>query len=296
MIYKLSITILLLNICLYSQQVSLFKNPPGNLTLPSVLIDENGTPKTSGLGSIESKWINSTSSNAESLLQTFSSSSDIGINQMIKDILINANIPDSKISQIKINFSSSGVEERSIDKDAVIFSDDFSVKYPGENMLLITKLYRTKNAKIELTDGGSADFDPVVKDAISGGLRFGNKSETIQDNKMTIEILQLVFAYESVPITISRIVDRSLVVPEYFASDVSLNSIVSMTVTEFGPNDYFVKIVSPAALQPVEFKISDANPMANFKVGGREGYTIKYIEMSGNKVTFSISGFAVSFP
>ncbi|MEO8512539.1 MAG: hypothetical protein ABI543_03165 [Ignavibacteria bacterium] len=293
---KIFVTILLLNIGIFSQQALLFKIPPADMTMPLILTEENGTPKTSGVYAAETKWTQSTTANIDGLLQSFSSSTDIGIKKMISDILVKANIPEAKINGLKINFKSSGVEERSVDKDAVNFSDDFAGKYPGENMFLINKLYRTKNAVIELTDGSGAEFDPAMKDAISEGLRFGNKTETIQDNKMTIEVQQLVFAYENIPMNISRISDKSLVIPEYFATDVGLNSIGSMTITEFGPNDYFVKIVSPAAQLPIEFKISDVNPKANFRVGGREVYTIKYLEISGNKVSFSISGFAVSYP
>lgn len=296
MIYKITITILLLNIQLFTQQGVLFKSPSGNITLPSVLIEESGTPKSSGMGIIESKWIQSTSSDAEALLQSFSSSNEVGIKKMINDILISASIPDDKINKLSVNFSSSGIEERGIDKDSVKFSDDFAVKYPAENMFLITKLYRTKSVVIEITEAGSTEFDPAVMSALSEGLRFGNKTESANENKLRIEIVSLVFAYENVPMTIGRIADRNLVVPEYFATDIGINSIGNMTVTEFGPNDYFVKIVSPAVNAPVEFKISSANPTANFKVGGKESYTIKYLDISGNKVTFSISGFAVSYP
>ncbi|MBZ0202871.1 MAG: hypothetical protein K8I03_07635 [Ignavibacteria bacterium] len=295
MINKIFVLILLLNIGLFSQQPVIFKNPPSDMTMPLVMPEENGIPKSSGLVPIETKWIQLTDANIEGLLQLFSSSSEIGINKLIKDIFINANIPESKLNQLKIRFTSTGIEERSIDKDAVVFSDDFAAKYPTENLLLVTKLYRTKNAVIELTDGGGAEFDQSVKDALSQGLRFGNKTETVLDNKMVIEIQHLVFAYESVPIAVTRIVDQNIVVPVYLATDVGINSIGSMTVTEFGENDYFVKVVSPATLQPVEFRISSGNPNAKFRVGGRESYTIKYLEISGNKVTFSISGFEISF-
>ena len=296
MIYKITITILLLNIQLFTQQGVLFKSPPGNITLPSVLIEESGTPKTSGMGMIETKWMQSSSESAEALLQSFSSSNDVGIKKMIKDILVSASIPEDKINKLSINFSSSGIEERGIIKDSVKFSDDFAVKYPAENMFLITKLYRTKGVVIEITEAGSTAFDPAVMSVLSEGLRFGNKTESANENKLRIEIVSLVFAYENVPISISRITDQNIVIPEYFASEVGINSIGNMTVTEFGPNDFFVKIVSPAVNSPVEFRISAANPTASFKVGGKESYTIKYIDISGNKVTFSISGFAVSFP
>ncbi len=295
MINKIIVMILLLNIGLLSQQAVIFKNPPSDMTLPLVMAEENGIPKSSGMVPIETKWIQSTDANIEGLLQLFSSSNEIGINKLIKDIFINANIPESKLNQLKIRFTSTGTEERSIDKDAAVFGDDFAAKYPAENMLLVTKLYRTKNAVIELTDGGGAEFDQAVKEALSQGLRFGNKTETVQDNKMIIEILQLVFAYESIPITINRLVDQNLVIPVYLAADVGINSIESMTVTEFGENDYFVKVVSPVVQQPVEFKISNVNPKVNFRVGGRESYLMKYVEMSGNKVTFTLSGFMISF-
>jgi hypothetical protein len=296
MIYKIFIAVLMLNVCVFSQQAVLFKNPPGNLTLPSVLTEENGTPKTAGVAAIETKWVQSSAPSAESLLQTFTSSSDIGIRKIINDILTSANIPESKTSQLKINFTGSGIEERSIDKDAVVFSDDFAVKYTAESMFIITKLYRTKNVVIELTDGSSADFDPAVKDALSGGLRFGNKTETIQGNKMVIEIPHMIYAYEYVPITITRTVDKGMTLPLYMTSDFSLNSITSITLAEGAPYDFFVGVNSSAVPKPVEFRISNVNPKMNFRAGGREGYTLTYIEMGGNKVTFSISGFAVSFP
>lgn len=296
MIYKIVIAVLLLNFSLISQQAVLFKNPPGNITLPSVLVDENSTPKTSSMGIMESKWVSSSTANAEALLQSFSASSDIGIKKMINDILTGANIPESKISKLKVSFTSSGIEERGIDKDSVIYNNDFAAKYTQDNMFLLTKLYRTKNVVIEITQEGVTEFDADIKNAISEGLRFGNKTESANENKMRIEIVSLVFAYENVPMTINRVSEQNIVVPEYFASDVGINSIGNMTVTEYGPNDYFVKIVSPAVNAPVEFKISSANPTANFKVGGKESYTIKYIDISGNKVTFAISGFAVSYP
>ncbi len=296
MIYKIFITILLLNIGLFSQQAVLFKNPPGNLTLPSLLAEENGIPKTAGVAAIETKWVQSTAPNAESLLQTFTSSADIGIKKIINDILASANIPEGKTGQLKISFSSSGIEERSIDKDAAVFSDDFAVKYTAESMFIITKLYRTKSVVIELTDGSSENFDPAIKDALSGGLRFGNKTETIQGNKMVVEVPHLLYAYEYVPMNITRTVDKGMTLPLYMTSDFSLNSITSITLAEGAPYDFFVGVNSSAVPKPVEFRISNVNPKMNFRVGGKEGYTLTYIEMGGNKVTFSISGFAVSFP
>lgn len=296
MIYKIIIAVLFLNIQLFSQQGVLFKTPPGNITLPSVLAEESGTPKSSGLGIIETKWMQTSSENAEALLHSFSSSNDVGIKKMINNILVGANIPEEKINKLSVNFSSSGIEEREIDKDSVKFSEDFALKYPAENLFLITKLYRTKGVVIEISEAGTTEFDPAVMSALSEGLRFGNKTESSNENKLRIEIVSLVFAFEKVPMTINRVAEQNIIIPEYFASEVGINSIGNMTVTEFGPNDYFVKIVSPAVNAPIEFRISGANPTASFKVGGKESYTIKYIDISGNKVTFSISGFAVSYP
>lgn len=296
MIYNITITILLLNIHLFSQQVVLFNSPPGNITLPSVITDENGTPKTSGMGIIESRWVQSSSANAEALLQTFSSSTDAGLRKMINDVLINADIPEEKIGRLLIKFTSSGIDERGIDKDSVKFSDDFAVKYPTENMLLITKLYRTRGAVVEITDAASSEFDPAVKNALSEGLRFGNKTESASENKLTIEILNLEFAYEYQPFVISRTVDKEIVVPLYYTTNIGLNSIANMSITEGAQYEYYVKVGSDFLAKPVEFRISNVNPKAGFRIGGREAYTLTYIEMSGNKVTFSVSGFSITFP
>lgn len=296
MTYKLIITILLLNAGLFSQQAVLFKTLPGNLTLPALLTEENSLPKTAGVAPVETKWVQSSVANAEALLQTFSSSPDIGIKKMINDVLTGANIPEGKISRLKIKFTSAGIEERSIDKDAVIFSDDFAVKYPAESMFIITKLYRTKNVVIEITEENVSDIDQAVTGALSGGLMFGNKTETIQGNKMVIEIQHMIYAYEYQPMNIIRTADKSMTLPLYMTSDFSLNSITSITLAEGMPYDFFVGVNSSAVPNPVEFRVSNVNPKMNFRVGPREAYTLTYIEKSGNKVTFSISGFTVTFP
>lgn len=294
--YRVFITVLLLNAGLFSQQAVLFKNPPGNLTLPALLTEENAAPKTAGVAPIETKWVQSSSPDAEALLMTFSNSADIGIRKMISDIFANANIPEGKSSRLKIKFTSGGIEERSINKDEAVFSDDFAAKYPAESMFIITKLYRTKSVVIEITDEGGADFDQDVSNSLSGGLMFGNKTETIQGNKMIIEIQYMIYAYEYQPMNITRTADKGMTLPLYMTSDFSLNSITSITLAEGAPYDFFVGINSSAVSKPVEFRVSNVNPKMNFRVGGKEAYTITYIEMSGNKVTFSISGFAVTFP
>jgi len=296
MIFKLIITFLFLNVYLYSQQAVLFKTPPGNVTLPSVIQDENSAPKTGSMGILESKWAASSNADAETLLQTYSNSSEIGIRKIINDILINANISPDMISKLQINFTSSGIEERIIDKDAVVFNDDFAVKYPAENMFLLTKLYRSKNAVIDITETGATAFNPDIKNALSEGLRFGNKTETTLENKLLVEIQNLVFAFEYVPLKIERVSDKSLVVPMYYTVDIGLNGISTMTVTEYSENNLHVKVGSENITKPAEFKISNTEPKNTFRVGNREAYSITYIESSGNKVTFSISGFSVSFP
>ena len=295
MFYKTFITILMLNLYLFSQQTGLFKNPPDNLTLPAILTEADGTPKTGSMGKLESKWVQSNSEGAETLLQSFASGADIGINPLIRGILVNANIPENKINRIKINFSSSGIEELGIDKDAVFFNDDFPAKYLGEKMFLITKLFRTKNAVIELVDGSSEIFDPAVTAAISDGLRFGNKTETNQGNKMIIEILHLVYGYEYIPLSINRVEAYSVTMYLGEYKDIELNSIKNIQTLEGVPYDFFVRFASDLLEEPLLVKVSNVNPTANFRIGSREAYSLTYTEKAGNKVTVSISGFKINF-
>ena len=296
MILKLCVTILLFNVYLFAQQTVLFKAPPGNITLPSVIADENSTPKSTGLGIIESKWVPSTQPAAETLLETYSASPESGIRKIINDILVKANISGDNISKLNISFKSSGLEEKGIDKNDAVFNEDFAAKHPGDNLYLVTKLYRTNNAVIEITETGASEFNPEIKNAISEGLRFGNKTETALENRMLVEIQYLVFAFEYIPLTIERVSDKSLVVPMYYTVDIGLNGISTMTVTEYSQNNLHVNIGSASITKPVEFKISNTDPKNAFRVGSREAYSITFIESSGNKVTFSISGFSVSFP
>ena len=97
--------------------------------MPAVISDVNGAPKTSSMSIIESKWVSSSSPNADALLQTYSS--DAGVKQIIKNVLTAANIPEGKINSLKISFSTTGNEERTIDKEAVVFKEDFITKYPS---------------------------------------------------------------------------------------------------------------------------------------------------------------------
>ncbi len=85
MIYKVLILILLINTGFFAQNTVLFKTPPGNLTLPSVIQEENGVPKSSGIGIIESKWVHSSSQNAEELHGTFTISPVLGFRKVKKD-------------------------------------------------------------------------------------------------------------------------------------------------------------------------------------------------------------------
>ena len=162
-------------------------------------------------------------------------------------------------------------------------------------MLLITKLYRTKTGVIELTEEGVADMDPAIKDAISGGLRYGNKSESVQGNKMIIEVGNLVYGYEYTPLVIEKTVERVETFPLFVVTPLSLNSISTVTITEGAPDEFYVKVASDAIALPAEFRLSPSNTVAGFKLG-TEGYTFTYKEKNGNKITIAINGFRISFP
>jgi hypothetical protein len=285
---------LFINVCLFSQQGILFKTPPPNLTLPALLTEEEGTPKNAGLGNIESKWVTSTSETGENLLHSFTTGPE-GINQIIKSILLNANVPEVKISQIKVSFVSSGIDELSVDKNSVFFKDDFQSKYEEEKMFLITKLYRTKNVKIELTDEHSENIDPAVSSAISDGLRYGNKTESNLGNKMTIEIPYMMYGYEKIPFSVIKVSDSRVTVILGVLTDMSLNSIKTLKALEGKPGDYFMRVGSELMQQPAEFNVSTENRKHSFRLGNSELYSLTLFENSGNKVTFSISGFKINF-
>lgn len=296
MILKLVIGILLFNLYLYSQQTVLFKAPPGNISLPSVIIDENSNPSSTGLGIIESKWVPSAEPSAQSLLETYSNSQDIGIRKMISNVLANANLPAEVTARLNISFKSSGIQERGIDRDMAVFNEDFAAKYPQENLFLVTKLYRTNNAVIEITETGTTEFNKDVKNALSEGLMFGNKTETTLENKMLIEINNLVYAFEYQAMNIEHIAEREIYIPMYYDVDIGINSITSMTVTEGGKNEFYCSVRTKFSEKPIGFKISDTDPNFSFRAGGKESYTLKFVEAGGNKIKFSLSGFSVSFP
>ena len=296
MILKLVIGILLFNLYLYSQQTVLFKAPPGNISLPSVIIDENSNPSSTGLGIIESKWVSSSQPLAETLLDTYSNSPDIGIRKIISNVLINANLPPEVTARLNINFKCTGIQERGIEKENAVFNEDFAAKYPQENLFLVTKLYRTNNAVIEITESGASEFNKDVKSALSEGLMFGNKTETTLENKMLIEIQNLVYAFEYQAMNIEHIAEREIYIPMYYDVDIGINSITSMTVTEGGKNEYYCSVRTKFSEKPIGFKISDTDPKFSFRAGGKESYTLKFVEAGGNKIKFSLSGFSVSFP
>lgn len=296
MILKLVLGILLFNLYLYSQQTVLFKAPPGNISLPSVIIDENSNPSSTGLGIIESKWVSSSQPLAETLLDTYSNSPDIGIRKIISNVLINANLPAEVTARLNINFKCTGIQERGIEKDNAVFNEDFAAKYPQENLFLVTKLYRTNNAVIEITESGASEFNKDVKSALSEGLMFGNKTETTLENKMLIEIQNLVYAFEYQAMNIEHIAEREIYIPMYYDVDIGINSITSMTVTEGGKNEYYCSVRTKFSEKPIGFKISDTDPKFSFRAGGKESYTLKFVEAGGNKIKFSLSGFSVSFP
>lgn len=295
MLCKTLILILVINVSIFSQETGLFKNPPANMTLPAILTEEDGTPKTNGIGNLESKWVQSSSATAESLLQSFTSGTDFGIKHIIKSILVNANIPESRINQLKISFSSIGVDEVSIDKDAVVFKDDFPAKYQEDKMFLITKLYRAKNVKIELTDGNSETFDPAVSAVISDGVRFGNKTESNLGNKMTIELPLLIYGFERSPFIVNRVADHRVTLILGVLTDAGLNSITTLKALEGAPNDFFMKVGSNLLPQPVEFNVSSEKRTTSFRLGNGEMYSLTFFEKTGNKLTVSISGFKINF-
>lgn len=295
MFYRVFALILIISTSLISQQSGIFKNPPPALMIPSVLTELDGIPKTTGLSTLEAKWVASSSGTGETLLQSFSVGPDAGIIQTIKNVLTNANIPETKINQIKINFTSSGIEEISINKDSVFFSDEFVTIYQSDNLFLITKLFRTKNARIELVDGAATDFDPAVMDAISSGLRFGNKTESKQENKMIIEIQNLIYGHEYIPIIINRFEDRSETTILGVYHDLNLNSIKTVQTLEGVPYDFFVRFKSDLLDESLLVKVSNVNTTAKFRIGKRESYILKYVEKAGNKVTLTISGFSINF-
>lgn len=296
MILKIFVGMLLFNLYLYSQQTVLFKAPPGNISLPSVIIDENSNPSSTGLGIIESKWVSSSQPVAESLLDTYSNSPDIGIRKIISDVLVRANVPAEIISKLNISFKSSGIEERGFDKNTTEFNQDFAAKYQQENLFLVTKLYRTNNAVIEITESGALEFNRDVKNALSEGLMFGNKTEKTQENKLLVEIHYLVYAFEFQPMNIEHIADRDIYIPMYYDVDIGINSITSMTVTEGGVNEFYCSVRTKFTEKPIGFKISETDPKFSFRAGGKESYTLKFVEAGGNKIKFSLSGFSVSFP
>lgn len=296
MILKIFVGILLFNLYLYSQQTVLFKAPPGNISLPSVIIDENSNPSSTGLGIVESKWVSSSQPLAESLLDTYSNSPDVGIRKMISNVLANANLPADVTARLNISFKSSGIQERGIDKDMAVFNEDFAAKYPQENLFLVTKLYRTNNAVIEITESGASEFNKDVKNALSEGLMFGNKTETTLENKMLIEINNLVYAFEYQAMNIEHIAEREIYIPMYYDVEIGINSITSMTVTEGGKNEYYCSVRTKFSDKPIGFKISDTDPKFSFRAGGKESYMLKFVEAGGNKIKFSLSGFSVSFP
>lgn len=295
MILKLSLLLFLINLYIYSQQAVLFNTPPGNISLPSVISDENSAPKSSGISIIDSKWIQS-GGYAETLLESYSNSNDNGIRKIINEILNNASIGTDLINKLKISFKSSGLEERSINITDVSFSDDFASKYTQDNLFIITKLYRSNNAVIEITETGVSEFNADIRNALSEGLRFGNKTETTLDNKMIIEIQNLPFAYEYQPVKIERLTDAEVIVPVYYDVKIGINSISSMTVTEGLQNELYVKISSENVTKPVEFYITPSNPTAGFRLGGKESYILTYKNLTGNKAAFNLSGFKITFP
>jgi hypothetical protein len=264
------------------------------MTLP-VIVSADGSYKTTGLGTGEAKWVTATTPAAETLLQEFSSGSDPGIKQVIRNVLLAAEIPEEKINRIKITFTSSGTEELSLDKNNIFFREDFPGVYSDDRLEMITKLFRTRNVKMELTDEGSADFDKAVSSAISNGLRYGNKTESSIGNKMTIEAPALIYGFERSPITINRVNDSRTTVILGVPTDIGLNSIATLRVIEGNQNDFFIRIGSSVGSEPIEFNVNSEKRAATFRLSNGEAYSLTFFDKTGNKVTFSITGFKVNF-
>lgn len=295
MFNKIHILILLITVSIYSQESGLFKNPPPNLTLPAILSESDGTTKNTSLGSIDAKWVHSSSETAASLLQSFNNDKDFGIKQIIRNILLSANIPENMINQLRINFTSGTIEELSIDKDAVFFKDDFVIKYKEDRMFLLTKLFRTKNVKIEIIQENSPELDPTVSAALSEGIRFGNKTESTLGNTMIIELPILTFGFEKSPFTVSRIEDKRASIILGVLTDISINTINSLKALEGAKNDIFMKVGSSVLPQIVEFNVSIESPTNTFRINGKEFYSLRFVELFGNKFTLSLTGFMISF-
>lgn len=295
MFNKIHILALLMCVNTFSQEAGIFNNPPPNLNLPAILTEENGIPKTTGFGSIETKWIHTSSEAAATLLQSFGSGADNGIKQIIRNILLNANIPENRINQLKINFTSGAIEELSIDKKAIVFKDDFAAKYKEDKMFLITKLYRTKNVKLEIIQENTASLDSAVSAALSDGIRFGNKSESTQSNIMIIELPFLTYGFEKSPFSVIRVEDKRVSIILGVLTDVNINSVTTLKALEGAKNDIFMKVGSPLLPQIIEFNVSTGSPVNSFRINGSEFYSLRFVELFGNKLTVSLTGFMISF-
>jgi hypothetical protein len=295
MLKKVHLLLILLSAGVFSQETGLFKNPPPGLNVPAILSADESTARTASLGTLEAKWVQSFSETAEKLYNSFSSGNESAINQIIKSILVNANIPETKINKLKIKFTGGAVEELGIDKYDVLFKDDFADKYKEEKLMMLTKIYRTSNVKIEVTEEGAAELDPAVYNALSEGIRFGNKTESTVQNTMITELPHLIFGYERSNITINRIADQKESIVIGVQTDVNINSINSLKSLEGRPGDFFMKIGSKELPQLLEFNITTENRSHSFRINNREIYTISFTEKSGNQLTVSLTGFMVSF-
>lgn len=295
MFSKIHLLIMLLSVSVLSQEAGLFKNPPPGLILPAIITEEESTPRSTGLGSVESRWVISSSENAEKLYNTFTGGTDEGIKQIIKNILVNANIPEGKINKLRIKFTSGITEELGIDRDAVVFKDDFANKYNEDRLIMFTKLFRVNDAKIEVIDEGSAELDPAVSAALSEGIRFGNKSESIVQNTMITELPHLIFGYERSRININRIRDQKVTVIIGVQTDISVNSLNSLNALEGRPGDFFMKVGSKDLPQILEFNVTTENRSHSFRVSNHESYTLSFFEKNDNQLTVTLTGFKVSF-
>jgi hypothetical protein len=295
MFRKIHLLIMLLSVSICSQEAVLFKIPPPGLNLPAILTEGEEMPRSIGLGSIESKWTVSSSENADKLYSSFSSGTEGSMKQIIKDILVNASIPESKINKLNIKFTSGITEELGIDRDAIVFKDDFANKYKDDRLVMITKLFRVNDVKIEVTEDGAKELDPAVSSALSEGIRFGNKSESTVQNTMITELPHVIFGYERSVVSISRVTEQKTSIIIGVQTEVNVNSLNSIKALEGRPGDFFMKIGSKDLPKLLEFNITTENRSHSFRVSNREMYTISFFDKTDNSLTVTLSGFMVSF-
>ena len=137
--------------------------------------------------------------------------------------------------------------------------------------------------------------DAAVSAALSEGIRFGNKTESTQGSTMIIELPLLIYGFEKTPFIINRVEDKRTSIILGVQTDFSVNTIISLKALEGAKNDIFMKVGSSVLQQIVEFNVSIESPTNTFRISGREFYSLRFVELFGNKFTLSLTGFMISF-